>query len=234
MTKTTQKYGLIGYPIAHSGSPALFQKAYRGKWAYDLIEEQSFEKAWDIFLKEYTAINITAPFKEKAAAKAELKNPEVQSTGSANIVIRTENGLKAFNSDYLGLQKIIREINNIKKVLVVGYGGAGKAAAQAALDLGLDVCICNRSSHGNPNVLPLEEIKNQQADLLIYCLPLLIPEIKESIEKGCFLYVLEGNYRNPALRELIPLVCTYIPGEKWLLEQAICGYQLLTGEEPEL
>ena len=40
------KFGLIGYPIAHSLSPRLFSAAYGGRYAYELIETPDFEKAW--------------------------------------------------------------------------------------------------------------------------------------------------------------------------------------------
>ena len=61
------KFGLIGHPIGHSASPALFAKAYGGRWQYDLIEGEDFEASWQRFLDEYQAINITAPFKETAS-----------------------------------------------------------------------------------------------------------------------------------------------------------------------
>ena len=63
------KFGLIGHPIEHSASPALFAKAYGGRWQYDLIEGEDFEASWQRFLDEYQAINITAPFKEAAFRK---------------------------------------------------------------------------------------------------------------------------------------------------------------------
>ena len=67
-----KKFGLIGHPIAHSLSPALFKAAYDGKYAYDLIEGEDFETSYRRFIEEYDAINVTAPFKEAAFAKAVL------------------------------------------------------------------------------------------------------------------------------------------------------------------
>ena len=60
------KFGLIGYPIAHSLSPRLFSAAYGGRYAYELIETPDFEKAWECFMHGYKAINVTAPFKGDA------------------------------------------------------------------------------------------------------------------------------------------------------------------------
>ena len=64
-----KKFGLIGHPIAHSQSPALFKAGYGGKYAYDLIEGEDFEASYQNFLDSYDGINVTAPFKEKAFAK---------------------------------------------------------------------------------------------------------------------------------------------------------------------
>ena len=41
-----KKFGLIGHPIAHSLSPALFKAAYNGRYQYDLIEGEEFEKSY--------------------------------------------------------------------------------------------------------------------------------------------------------------------------------------------
>ena len=70
------KFGLIGHPIAHSLSPRLFTAAYAGKYAYDLIETPDFGEAWERFLSDYKAINVTAPFKMEAFAKADWASPE--------------------------------------------------------------------------------------------------------------------------------------------------------------
>ena len=265
--KKTRRYGLIGYPIAHSGSPALFRQAYGGKWSYDLIENPSFEEAWRVFLDGYDAINITAPFKEKAAAEADIQSPEVQSIGAANIAVKTRCGIKVFNSDYLGVRMLLEELGAASgtgvqsavveplRVAVVGYGGAGKAAVAAAKDMGLEVEVFNRSDHGLAFVRPLAELPQASADLLIYSLPMLVPEMgvwMERVRKGevpCPRYCIEANYRDPVLKpysqsqsstspesdsraSLLPAAVSYIPGERWLMAQAVTGYELLTGEKP--
>ena len=72
------KYGLIGDPIATSKSPLLFEAGYKGQeqpdgsgYSYDLIEGDDFEESFRKFMEEYSAINVTAPFKEAAYSKVE-------------------------------------------------------------------------------------------------------------------------------------------------------------------
>ena len=100
-----KKFGLIGHPIAHSLSPALFDAAFNGKYSYDLIEEKDFEKAYERFLEEYDAINVTAPFKEKAFLMADSSDNDCQAIGAANILHKddTDGLVSAYNSDVDGV-----------------------------------------------------------------------------------------------------------------------------------
>ena len=91
------RYGLIGHPIGHSLSPRLFKAAYNGKHPYDLIETSDFEKAWKRFLDGYRAINVTAPFKTDAFARADWKSPECERCGATNLCLNTPEGVKAYN-----------------------------------------------------------------------------------------------------------------------------------------
>ena len=46
------RFGLIGHPIGHSLSPALFSAAYAGQFCYDLIEGPYFEESYARFLSD--------------------------------------------------------------------------------------------------------------------------------------------------------------------------------------
>ena len=110
-----KKFGLIGHPIAHSLSPSLFNAAYDGKYAYDLIEGEDFESSYQRFIEEYDAINVTAPFKELAFAKADILSEECQSTGATNLLVKTKAGIKAYNSDFLGVRMWLSELTGSLK-----------------------------------------------------------------------------------------------------------------------
>ena len=160
-----RKFGLVGHPIAHSLSPALFKAGYEGRYPYELVETADFEEAYRRFLEGYDGINVTAPFKELAYAKADILSEECKAIGATNLLIKTPEGVKAYNSDYLGVRlwleeiyyKAIRTQADVSsagekredaqlacKVLIVGTGGAGKAAAAAAESLGMTVIRMNR------------------------------------------------------------------------------------------
>lgn len=230
------KFGLIGHPVAHSVSPALFAKAYGGKWEYDLIDEEVFGIAWKRFLDGYQAINITAPFKEDAFREVlacGVMDADIREIGAINIAVKEADGrIHGYNSDYLGVLKVLRDrgFGPDSTVVVAGFGGAGKAAAAAAKALGCDVVICNRTRH-TPEIRPLEELPVlcAVADLLIYTLAVPIPELEEipSGQDGAQgpAAILEANYRNPCLAARPG----YIPGTEWHRAQGETGYPLMTG-----
>lgn len=273
-----KKFGLIGHPIAHSLSPALFRAGYGGKYPYDLIEGDDFDESYRIFKEHYDGINVTAPFKEKACAAAELLSEECMLTGAANILTKTPEGIKAHNSDYLGVKAWLEdEASPIFKaaglspaVLVAGCGGAGKAAAYAAAMSGMQVVLMNRDMAKAEAIIsaaagsgteaagicasrfttaPVEEFRHwfRQCGIIIYTIPAAIQALKE-LDAEDFAgpdnrpkIIMEANYRNPSFSpdfvQRITNTCpavSFTEGRTWLLYQALTGYEIFTGEKPDL
>lgn len=268
-----QRYGLIGFPISHSLSPELFEAAYGGRFRYDLLEYESFDEAFRVFMKSYSAVNVTAPFKEQACEKAKIRSRECEILGAANILVKTPNGVSCFNSDCTGVRSLLEDClarhgrETVRGVLVAGCGGAGKAAALAAYGLGLDVTIVNRniskalsfaqrlndsafffdrtgrtggapSRRGTATVLPIESLPQilHRHDILIYTIPSPLKCLSDGrpvLPK----VIIEANYRNPSFTpEVLSRssgTVEYIPGERWLLQQALTGYGLMTGVNPD-
>ena len=302
-----RKYGLIGDPIATSKSPLLFEAGYKGQeqpdgsvYSYDLIEGPDFEESFRKFEEEYLAINVTAPFKEAAYAKVEtlaesgkgvITGP-VARIGATNLLVKTTEGIAAYNSDFTGIIVAVAEayypgitrefINEYQErffiklhqffimslgrrfyqqpqALIVGCGGAGRAAAVAAGELGFGTVLMNRTLEKAQAIAedmpeygfipdPIKDFKEavKECDLIIYTLPTALPEIEEFTaddfagEGACEgKVILEANYKNPSFDEVAraKLAATdgiYIPGEKWLLYQALTGYPYMTGLTPDL
>ena len=266
------KFGLIGHPIAHSLSPALFKAGYEGRYPYELIESPDFEDAYQRFLDGYDGINVTAPFKELAFAKADILSDECKTIGATNLLIKTTEGVKAYNSDFLGIRKWLLEVAGMSageknpshscgqggstlfaadtrrptKVLISGLGGAGKAASAAAESLGMEVIRMNRTVRDG-NMHPLSDFKEcfREADIIIYNIPTAIAQMNDLTDSdfcpGRPKLILEANYRNPSFDETFinrmkkaNPEAEYVSGKKWLLYQAVTGYQIFTGENPDL
>lgn len=268
------KFGLIGYPIAHSLSPVLFKAAYGGRFRYDLLENEDFGAAFSCFMRSYDAVNVTAPFKENAFEKAKFRSVEAELCGAANILVKTPRGLSCFNSDCSAVRSLLDRAGDIGSVLVVGCGGAGKAAAAAAYALGLDVTLMNRGMvkaldfarrlnasrdsfgtgfpgpgprggrTGDVTVLPAERFAEAlcRHDALVYTLPVPLESfpflpLPSPSGPSSLKLVVEANYRDPSFTAEVlgrlPSAVEHVSGKEWLLRQALYGYGLMTGINPD-
>lgn len=219
-----KKFGIIGDPVAHSLSPALFQAAYGGKYAYELIEGADFDLSWQRFLDGYAGINVTAPFKLAALERVDLPSPECVRIGATNLVVKNPEGTTAFNSDYRGVKELLAPLSR-GSAAVIGFGGAGKAALAAAEDLGFTTSLFR---HG-------EIHSGVRADVILYTLPCPAEGV-DRFECDC---LIEANYKDPTftgerLERLGRSGVQYISGLRWLLSQAVTGYTCFTGERPDI
>ena len=244
-----KRFGLIGHPVAGSFSPRLFEAAYGGRYPYDLIEGADFGVSWQRFLDSYAGINITAPFKEFAFRAVDALSDDARLCGAVNLAVKTPAGIVGYNTDVAGVVLAVREAlaardtqpvipgltgNLLKEALVVGCGGAGRAAAVAALRLGCRVTLANRTPSRAAALaddlgcdwIPAEDIAALSPDLVIYTVPGPMdgfPEFPGAV-------ILEANYRTPCLEGRGK---AYISGRRWLLFQAVAGYEIFTGETPD-
>lgn len=290
------KFGLIGDPISTSKSPILFNAAYAGRRQYDLIEGSDFEASYARFLSDYKAINVTAPFKELAFRKADVISGPCSKIGASNLLLKTEQGIEAHNSDFTGIILCVAEAyfpgitaqcyerygsrGYIKvhqffresighlfvekpQALVVGCGGAGRAAAVAAAELGFDTALMNRTPEKAQKIVdelpeykfivdPVSDFKAavKECELVIYTLPMALDSValltqEDFAGEGRYgtgqpgKVILEANYKTPAfsgevLDRLNASGAQYIPGKRWLIGQAITGYGIMTGEQPDI
>lgn len=231
-----KRFALIGHPLAGSLSPVLFSAAYDGRYPYDLLDYPAFEDAWMAFLEEgYTGINVTAPFKQDAFAAVDRLSPAARLTGAVNLVIRRGGALWGYNADVDGVLGALRSSAG-GQALVVGTGGAARAAIAACRQLGCEVTVAGRTPEKVSALAAafgcsgcdLASCGALQPSIVVYTLPSSAP-----VPSGLPLadaIVLEAEYKRPRLDQV---QCTrYISGREWLLWQAVAGYKLFTGEEP--
>ena len=240
------RFAIIGYPVRHSLSPAIFRAAYPNtEDRYDFIEAATIAEAMEIFRNGgYTGANITAPFKQEILQYCTHIDNTALRASATNLIKECNGELYAYNSDYTGVQSLAEKLiaNNIvtKRGIVSGAGGAGRAAALALADLGFEVTILNRTleraekfainhslSYGD-----LENISQflSPNSLLIHTTDHELPNQKEL--NFSEIVVIEANYKKSNLSDTI---CKrYISGTEWLISQAVPAFKLLTGFKPDL
>jgi shikimate dehydrogenase len=142
------RLGLIGDNIAKSQSPRLHRLAgVQNDTAvtYDRIVPAETGKEFDTLFTEvskggFRGVNITYPYKERAAAKVTIDDPLVRAIGAVNTVIFDDGGPHGFNTDYSGFIAAYRHIRGETPpgvVLMIGAGGVGKAVAYGLAAMGV-------------------------------------------------------------------------------------------------
>jgi len=132
----TDKYAVIGNPIAHSKSPLIHgmfaeQTGQDISYAAILAPPDGFAATIKRLRKEgYKGCNVTVPFKLEASSLDAYLAPEVLDANAANTLTFKNNAVKADNTDGAGLVRDIEQNLGVslqgKRVLLMGAGGAAR------------------------------------------------------------------------------------------------------------
>ena len=93
----------------------------------------------------YRGANVTIPHKEAALALADEADEAAQAIGAANTLTFEDGSIHAANTDAPGLLAALPRESSGMSVLILGAGGAARAAAWALRGAGADVGVWNRT-----------------------------------------------------------------------------------------
>lgn len=148
----TKVYGVAGNPIRSSLSPLMMNTAFRRETVNAVYLALQTSKVDDLFklVKEIPiqGLSITMPLKEDIIPLLERTDPLSAKIGAVNTVLRAQDGkFYGFNTDVAGIVGPLERRLSLKgaKVLVLGAGGAARAAVFGCRDKGAEVWILNRT-----------------------------------------------------------------------------------------
>jgi shikimate dehydrogenase len=244
-------YAVTGKPIAFSLSPQLYNLAFCRMRYPAVYTRLAADTAGDALLMAreigLRGLNVTAPFKEAMAALMDHLHSAAFQLQAVNTVLLKKGKALGFNTDPDGVlgafyyHKIKLQGEN---ALILGAGGAGRAAALALLEAGARVTLVNRT---------LTRARLAAGKLgCTYCPLVKLPEVlsrtriivsavsgnlgliqPDWLDSGHIL--LDADYRDSTLARLArEKGCKIIPGTDWLLFQAVAALKVFTGREVEL
>ena len=132
---------LVGNPVSHSVSPAIYEGVFRElgvRGVYEPVEVSNVE-ALAAVVEELRGLgdgfNVTIPYKASVLGLLDAVSPEARVIGAVNTVVRSEDGLlEGFNTDWKGFLYSLERVvgaSSFSGALVVGAGGAARAAVYA-------------------------------------------------------------------------------------------------------
>lgn len=176
------RLGVLGWPVGHSRSPAMFEAAFRElgmeqEWSYQRLPvppELFDETVRALPGTGFLGANVTIPHKRAALALAGDASSAARAIGAANTLTFGHGGrIAAENTDAPGLIAALGRSPRGMHALVLGAGGSARAAVWALLHAGAEVSVWNRTA-GRARQLA-EELGARAvahpvaADLLVNC-----------------------------------------------------------------
>jgi shikimate dehydrogenase len=147
---TGRRFAVIGDPVAHSRSPAMHAAAYRAlglPYAYEAVRASADDlpRVVDALRSgAYDGLNVTVPHKERVLELVDRLDATAQGIGAANTLVRASDGsVVAHNTDARALAAELERLAQPgsrwsgARVLVLGSGGAARAAIAACAQLGV-------------------------------------------------------------------------------------------------
>ena len=158
------RYGLLGEKLPHSFSKEIHEKL--GRYTYELIEVAKEDFADFAEKRDFTAINITIPYKRDIIPYLETISEQAEKIGAVNVAINENGKLHGYNTDFMGLKNLLLRSNfelSGKKVLILGYGGTSRTAHAVCEDLGAkDILYVGRTARDC--VITYEEAARSHTD----------------------------------------------------------------------
>lgn len=157
-------YGLVGFPVRHSFSPAMHNAAFarlKINAEYKLFEKKPEELGG--FLKSLSqdnifGLNVTVPYKEKVMPFLDKLSREARLIGAVNTIKAAGKRLEGFNTDGEGfLRHLVEDIGfkpENKNIAILGAGGACKA-------------ICVYLAKTKPKAIAIYDIDEAKAGVLV-------------------------------------------------------------------
>lgn len=155
-TQILDRYGVIGYPIAHSKSPVihkLFAQQTDEPINYELIEAKP--EALESTVRKFQrgggrGLNVTVPHKASVTRIVDEMSEEASIAGAVNTLVISDDQIVGHNTDGVGLIRDIcgnweYDLAN-KRILVLGAGGATQGILSPLLGQNpTSITIANRN-----------------------------------------------------------------------------------------
>jgi shikimate dehydrogenase len=244
--------GVAGRPVLHSMSPAIFRELFRAsrvEAAYSRVAASSAVEAVAALRSlGMRGLNLTAPLKEEALALADELSPEARALGAVNCLVASDGRIRGANTDPAGVLGALRGIGaegRGRSCLVIGAGGAARAAAWALASAGGKVVVANRTRKRAEELAirfgcraaGLEELPSlaSSAEIIVSTLSSdFLPDPESWLPRSA-IYVLDADYKTGALaRSASARGLAVATGADWLACQALPAYELFMGRPPEL
>ncbi len=145
----TKRAGVIGHPLGHSISPAIFEAAFGAAGidatyeAWDTEPELLEGRVNSLRGADFLGANVTIPHKQAVVPLLDDASELASKAGAVNTIVHSDGKLAGHNTDVGGFARSLKDDGGFdakgKRTVLLGSGGAARAVAVALIDAGASV-----------------------------------------------------------------------------------------------
>lgn len=246
----TRVYGVAGDPIAHSLSPVIMNTALRRENVNAVYLALHAKTLKDLIhcVREIPlhGLSITMPYKQGVLEYLDNTDAHTAKIGACNTVVRGQDGkLYGFNTDIAGVVRPLEQRIALDgaKVLVLGAGGAARAAVFGLKERGSEVWILNRSAaraqklarQARARLVKRPDLRKLKFDVIINATPVGMagnesPLKEAEIEARVVFDMVYDPVETPLLQMARKRGLSVIPGVEMFVHQAARQFEIWTGK----
>lgn len=252
LSRQSRVYGVIADPVAHSKSPLIHNRAFQARrvdavYIPFLIPSAQLSDWMNLASGLPVAgFSVTIPHKQRIMRYLDAVDPLAKRIGAVNTVWRKAGKWRGTNTDIQGivtpLSKHVRLSHS--SVLVAGYGGAARAAAISIAGAGAKVTVTGRNMKNAQalaraiysDAISLRDAQKNRYDVLVHATPVgMSPKVDEclfndAIPAEIVFDMVYNPHETLLTRRAAEQGATIIHGSEMFLEQAVCQFEIWTGE----
>ena len=247
----TRIYGVAGEPIGHSLSPVIMNTALRRENVNGVYLPLHAKTLKDLIhcVREIPlhGLSITMPYKQAILPYLDNTDALTSKIGACNTVVRgQESKLYGFNTDAAGVVRPLEQRLSIEnaKVLVLGAGGAARAAVFGLKERGAEVWILNRTSakaqklarQAKAHTIKRADLRKMAFDVIINATPvgmgntLDCPLKDQEIQARVVFDMVYDPVETHLLQVARAKGIAVIPGVEMFVQQAARQFEIWTGK----
>jgi 3-dehydroquinate dehydratase/shikimate dehydrogenase len=252
----TRVYGVAGDPVAQSLSPVMLNTAFRREnvnAVYLALHAKTMEDLLACVQNiPIAGLSVTMPYKEAILKELDKSDPWTGKVGACNTVVRShDRNLYGFNTDVNGVVRPLELRIRLQgaKILVLGAGGAARAAVFGLKERGAEVSILNRTAaaahklakQAKAKVINRTMLKKLEFEVIINATPAGMEGNKDPLplteQEMKAKYFFEMVY-TPAETRMIKMArargMQVIPGSEMFVQQGARQFEIWTGKPAPL
>jgi 3-dehydroquinate dehydratase / shikimate dehydrogenase len=248
----TKVYGVAGNPIRSSLSPIMMNTAFRRETVNAVYLGLQANKLSDLLKLvdeiPIQGISVTMPLKQEIMAHLEKTDPLSAKIGACNTVLRAQDGkLYGFNTDVAGITGPLEKRMSLRgaKVLVLGAGGAARAAVFGLREKGAEVFILNRTSEtaqklarqSGSKTIKKDAVSKTSFDVIINATPIGMAGIKapqlleaKDLNTKLVFDLVYNPLETPLLRMARQKGIPIVTGVEMFVQQGARQFEIFTGK----